>query len=94
MKTWLTALLLLSLSACGSSEGGDISLRLTLRERQQIDTIVSTELRLMRPRMDSICQANFEEEVARATDSIVQRRLEEELRLRARIPLRKSGANE
>lgn len=75
------------LSACGNGGDKEVNLRLTSKERREIDTLVAREVRMMRPLMDSICTANFNELVAAATDSIVQRRLEEELRLRARIPL-------
>ncbi len=89
----LFVLLLLSgLPSCaGSPLEDDVSLRLTQKERRIIDTLVSQEVQILRPYYDSLCNANFEQAVATITDSIVQRRLEDELRLRSRIPLRKNA---
>lgn len=87
----LFSLLLSGLLACAdSSLEDDVSLRLTQKERRMIDTLVSQEVQVLRPLYDSLCQTNFEQAVADATDSIVQRRLEDELRLRSRVPLRKN----
>ncbi len=55
-------------------------------ERERIDNLVGKTMDSIRPRYDSICKADFADRVAVATDSIVQRMLEEEARLRARIP--------
>lgn len=86
----LSAWLLLAV-ACSTAEEDDVSLRLTQRERREIDTLVSQEVKLLRPYYDSLCNADFEKNVATTTDSIIQRRLEDELRLRSRIPLEKSS---
>lgn len=77
--------MLFFLLACGSDE--KIKLRLTSDERREIDTLVANQVKELRPMFDSICIADFDELVEAATDSIVQQRLEEETRLRARIPL-------
>lgn len=87
----LMSIVLLFTSSCSTDFEEDISLRLTQRERREIDTLVSKEVKILRPYYDSLCRVNFEKEVAIATDSIVQRRLEDELRLRARIPLEKNS---
>jgi hypothetical protein len=55
-------------------------------EREQIDNLVKAHMDSIRPLVDSVCTATFDDRVAVATDSILQRRLEEEARLRARIP--------
>lgn len=85
-KTITLLLILLFVSACGNGDE-KVTYRLTSKERRLVDTLVTAEVKLMRPRMDSICNLNFEKMVAAATDSIVQERLEDELRLRNRIPL-------
>ncbi|MEO1515886.1 MAG: hypothetical protein AAFV95_12770 [Bacteroidota bacterium] len=41
-----------------------------------IDTLVNRELRLVGPRLDSICTAEYEERLQNATDSIVKIRKE------------------
>ncbi|MEL6355412.1 MAG: hypothetical protein AAFQ37_00620 [Bacteroidota bacterium] len=87
MRWVLIVCCLLLFGTCSSPEEEDVRLRLTSSEWRQIDTLVSREVRILRPYYDSLCQVNFEQLVATATDSIVQKRLEEELRLRARIPL-------
>ncbi len=91
LATSLSSTLLFLAFACDTAEEEDVSLRLTQRERREIDTLVSNEVRILRPYYDSICNADFEKNVAATTDSIVQRRLEDELRLRSRIPLEKSS---
>lgn len=62
-----------------------MNIRLTMDERGRIDELVGEEMERIRPRYDSICKADFADRVAVMIDSIVQRRLEEEARLRARI---------
>lgn len=76
------------LAACGPDE--PVNYRLTSKERQRVDTLVAREVKVLRPYMDSLCEVNFAEAVARATDSIVQLRLEEEARLRSRIPIKRN----
>ena len=78
---------ILLLFACGGGEDEKINLRLTSDERREIDTLVANQVKELRPLFDSICVADFAKMVEAATDSIVQRRLEEEARLRSRIPL-------
>ncbi len=82
----LLFLVFILLSACGDGEE-TVTYRLTSKERRKVDTLVAAEVRILRPLMDSLCDANFADLVDEATDSIVQLRLEEELRLRNRIPL-------
>jgi hypothetical protein len=81
----LIFIILLALTACGADED-PINIRLTMDEREQIDELVKIHMDSTRRLVDSVCQATFADRVAVATDSILQRRLEEEARLRARIP--------
>jgi hypothetical protein len=55
-------------------------------ERERLDNMTVAYMDSLRPVLDSLCEVSFEDRVAVATDSIVQRLLEEEARLRARIP--------
>lgn len=71
---------------CDSPRNEELNIRLTLDEREIVDKRVSLQMDSLRPLIDSICRAIFDDQVALATDSIVQRQLEEEARLRARIP--------
>ena len=75
--------ILLGWSSCGNNKQ-DYSLRLTARERTRIDTIYSERLDSLRPIWDSLCDERWQGMVDRAVDSIIQERLEEEARLRAR----------
>ena len=70
--------------ACGPDEA--VRVQLTPEQRDTFQAIAGRRIDSMRPILDSICAQTFEERVAIATDSIVQRRLEEELRLRSRLP--------
>lgn len=78
--------LLSTFVACSSGADDNINIRLTMDERERIDDLVGKDMDSIRPLYDSICDADFADRVAVATDSIVQRMLEEEARLRARIP--------
>ncbi|MTB52773.1 hypothetical protein [Lewinella sp. W8] len=78
--------LLLGGSSCGGPGNEGLNVRLTLEEREQVDRMVTAQMDSLRPLIDSICRVTFDDQVALATDSIVQRQLEEEARLRARIP--------
>ncbi len=82
----LLLLSLVVLAACSGGETEPVNIRLTMQEREQIDEMVTTRMDSLRPLLDSLCKATFADRVAVATDSIIQRRLEEEARLRARIP--------
>ncbi len=73
-------------AACSGGETESVNVRLTMEERELIDELVTERMDSLRPLLDSLCQATFADRVAVATDSIIQRRLEEEARLRARIP--------
>ena len=55
--------------------------------RRLIDTLANRQTKLLRPRLDSLCKAEFDQRVALAVDSIIEVRREEERRLRARIPV-------
>lgn len=83
LPLWLT--FLLTLTAC-TADSEEVNIRLTMNEREQLDKLVVSHMDSLRPVLDSLCKATFEDRVAVATDSIVQRLLEEEARLRARIP--------
>lgn len=81
-----TVALLLGLAFGCSPEKEEVRVRLTLRERERVDKEVKAYMDSIRPLLDSTCAATTADRIAIATDSIVQRRLEEEARLRARIP--------
>ncbi|CAH1001200.1 hypothetical protein LEM8419_02098 [Neolewinella maritima] len=68
---------------CGPEE--EVRIQLTPAQIDAYQAIAREEIDVLRPRLDSICAATFEARVAAATDSIVQLRLEEELRLRRRL---------
>ncbi|MEL7220176.1 MAG: hypothetical protein AAGJ93_02590 [Bacteroidota bacterium] len=80
------ALILLAgvLSACGEQKT-DVSLRLTHAEKVRIDSIYTHRLDSLRPVWDSLCEARHDVVLKAAIDSIVEERLEEEARLRARF---------
>lgn len=78
-------LLLFSLSTCGG-EAEEVNIRLTMDERERVDDLTVAYMDSLRPLLKAECAATFDDRVAVATDSIVQRLLEEEVRLRARIP--------
>ncbi|WP_116107198.1 hypothetical protein [Lewinella sp. IMCC34191] len=86
MKPFVPVLMLAALlsSACGPDEA--VRVQLTPDQRDTFHAIASRRIDSLRPLLDSICTITFEDRVAAATDSIVQRRLEEETRLRARLP--------
>lgn len=86
MRNLLFLILLALFVACGSSGDEPINIRLTMDERERIDDLVKMHMDSVRPLVDSVCKATYADRVAIATDSILQRRLEEEARLRARIP--------
>ncbi len=81
----LGVLVLLMMAACDGQED-KVTIRLTNEQRRRIDTLAAGQIKDLRYRMDSLCVADFEASVTGVTDSIVQERLEEEARLRARIP--------
>ena len=78
-------IILLALSSC-AGETEEVNIRLTMDERERLDNMTIAHMDSLRPVLDSLCEVTFEDRVAVATDSIVQRLLEEEARLRARIP--------
>lgn len=86
MFRFLKVLLLAVVLFSCSPEQEEVRVRLTLKEREQVDKRVSAYMDSIRPLLDSTCKATMVERIAEATDSIVQRRLEEEARLRSRIP--------
>ena len=79
----LSVLIFLLAAACGKEDS--VRIQLTPAQRDAYRAIASAEIDSIRPLLDSLCTATFEDRVAVATDSIVQLRLEEELRLRARL---------
>lgn len=82
LRGW-KALLFFAFFACGQDE--DVRIRLTADQRDAAQAIASERLDSLRPALDSLCEVTFDDRVAIATDSIVQRRLEEEARLRRRL---------
>ena len=87
----LILLLVLFCWACSAETEGGVDVRVTSKESKYIDSIMQVEVPLLRNQMDSICAAEMDAAIDRATDSIVQERLEEEARLRARRPLLRPG---
>jgi hypothetical protein len=83
MKHLLPLLLFLFATACGSDE--PVRVRLTPAQTDKYQEMAGAAIDSIRPLLDSVCEATFEDRVVAATDSIVQRRLEEEMRLRARL---------
>lgn len=69
--------------ACGGSEN-QTKVRLTQKERVRVDTLYTREVKVLRPRLDSICDTSFDAMVDRMVDSIIKVRREEEARLRSR----------
>ncbi len=89
MKTLLQAfavifVLPLLLAACGERQEDPLP-ALTYRQREIVDTLYLERVTTLRPMLDSICEAEHEARVARAVDSLLQVRMAEEARLRARI---------
>ncbi len=82
----LTLVLIVSVSLFSCGEKEQTKVRLTSAERVKIDTLYTREVKTLRPYLDSLCEANFDAMVARAVDSLLIVRREEELRLRERIP--------
>ena len=70
--------------SCGPEEA--VRVQLTPDQTDAYRAIASRRIDSLRPILDSVCTTTFEERVRLATDSIVQRRLEEEARLRSRLP--------
>lgn len=56
----------------------------TSAQREWIDTLYLRRVSALRPRLDSICEANFNTNVLRLADSLVQVRRAEEAALRKR----------
>lgn len=56
----------------------------TTAQRELMDTIYLQKVSILRPQLDSSCEANFSINVQKAVDSLIKVRKEEEARLRAR----------
>ncbi|MEM6769073.1 MAG: hypothetical protein AAF597_00700 [Bacteroidota bacterium] len=84
-QLFLLFLLCGGILAC-STEKDEVRVRLTLKERERVDKLVTAHMDSLRPLLDSVCSVTTQDRIALATDSIVQRRLEEEARLRSRVP--------
>ena len=80
---YLIAVIFFALTAC-DNQTQNVSLRLTPTERNRIDTLYTSQLDSLRPIWDSLCELHYSRMVELAVDSIVEQRLEEEERLRAR----------
>lgn len=76
--------LTLVLTACGGKRG-EAKVRLSSNERSLMDSLYIKQIESLRPHWDSLCEQNFKTSVAEAVDSLIKTRLEEEIRLRARI---------
>ena len=71
--------------ACGG-ETENVNIRLTMDERDELDQRIIAHMDSLRPALDTVCQQTRDDRIAVAVDSIVQVRLEEEARMRARLP--------
>ena len=83
MKTVEALIILILLSALATVGTTSCSepppLKLTLKQRDWVDTIYLKRVDSLRIALDSLCTANYEEKVTRLTDSLVAvRRAEEE----------------
>jgi hypothetical protein len=81
LRLFIALLPLLGATSCQEDE----NIRLTSRERIQVDTLSSKQIDSLRPYMDSICATSYQGLVKQALDSLLQVRREEEAKLRARI---------
>lgn len=83
---WLGALsaILLAVGLAGCEEP-ETNVRLTSRERIQIDTIATRQIDSLRYVMDSVCITDYPGIMRRALDSLLKLRRAEEEILRARI---------
>lgn len=70
--------------ACGKQKEEPLP-SLTYQQREIVDTLYMEQVAELRPILDSICEAEHAGRVARAVDSLIKVRKEEEARLRARI---------
>jgi len=57
---------------------------LSSEDRAIVDTLYSEQVQELRPRLDSLCEAIFDEEVQKTVDSMLVERRAEEERLRRR----------
>ncbi|MEM6394758.1 MAG: hypothetical protein AAF741_00325 [Bacteroidota bacterium] len=73
--------------SCSADTEGGVDVRITGKESNFIDSIMQAESPSLREQLDSLCEIRQQSAVLAATDSIVQERLEEEARLKARRPL-------
>lgn len=79
--------LLILLAICSGCEVEEsVNIRLTMEERSQLDSRIIAHMDSLRPILEEMCTNTREDRIAIAVDSIVQRRLEEEARMRARLP--------
>ncbi len=78
----MLCLLLLGSNACSE----DPPLRLSHVHRRTVDSLYKQYVDSAGPVLDSLCRVRFDSVVATRTDSLVQKRREEEARLRKRIP--------
>lgn len=81
---FLTIGLSFLLAACGSDDSDNKQFKLSYRERVIVDSIVNAATKTLGPKMDSICKAQEQMMIQHLTDSIVQRRKQEEIKLRNR----------
>ncbi len=70
----------------GQSCAEDPPLRLSHVHRRTVDSLYKNYVDSAGPVFDSLCQIRFDSDIARYTDSLVQKRRDEEARLRERIP--------
>ncbi len=68
---------LLFLSICFTTSCQEAPLTLSFKQLKQVDSLVKKEIIPLRVELDSLCLLRFDEEVKKATDSIIEERLEE-----------------
>ena len=85
----ITVITVLILLAGSSGCGEKAPLKLTTRQWARVDTLFQEQIPLIRSEMDSLCALDFESNLQRAIDSLVELRMKEERELRERIPRKK-----
>ncbi len=86
MHTRCWIVLLVGILTTASSCTDDAPTRLSTSQLEVLDSLVSTNMPLVRQEEDSLCAVQFEQRLRVLVDSILIARREEEARLRQIIP--------
>lgn len=81
----LSGVVLLFLNACSEPP----PLKLTLQQRDMVDTIYLQKVQTLGPQLDSLCLVNREARLKKAVDSILAIRRSEEEKLRIKYHVKK-----